>query len=183
MNSGDVVSGLVEMHILTDNNLMVTALAGNIDNNTDFLPDEFDPFKINPKGVFLNPDISSDISYNIGQSELSVPVGVSPWLCDIETGAPNQGNYGAIYKFNLILGNQTPDAKSVKVYFSPVNGAARGIFVIDGILYESSLVKPGHNSCICELPLNPKERRMVKIFTTPQSASCYPVNLIFKTGL
>ena len=96
-------------------------------------------------------------------------------------GAPNQGNYGVIYNFNLILSNYEQEKRSVKVCFSPVNGVARGVFVINDNLYETPLVRPGKNSVITEIMLEPKERRVVKIFTTPESASYYPVKLIIKS--
>ncbi|OQA16537.1 MAG: hypothetical protein BWY64_02540 [bacterium ADurb.Bin363] len=184
MKPGDVIGGLLEIHILNDNPLLVTVQAGQPDiamSSEDILPDDFDPFRIHPKGIFANPNISSETYYNVTEGELSIPFGVSPWLPDIRTGAPNQGNYGVIYKFNIILNNSTSESKTVKLYFSPVNGVARGVLIINGILYETSLLRPGKTSIITDFNLSPRERRSLKIFTTPQSGSAYPVKLIFKS--
>jgi len=115
------------------------------------------------------------------RSDLEIPVGVSPWLLDIETGAPNQGNYGVVYKFNVILSNYEQEERSVKFYFAPINGVARGVFVINDILYETELIRPGKLSLIENIVLAPMERRVVKIFTTPQSASYYPVKLLIRS--
>jgi len=185
MRPGDVVSGLVEIHLLNDNPLSVIVQAGQPDiafDEEQVIPDDFDPFRIHPKGVFAEPNILSSITYNAGSDDLTIPVGVSPWLSDIETGAPNQGNYGVIYKFNIILNNQSGEEKILKICFTPVNGIARGVFIIDGNLYETQLVRPGKTSLVTEIRLSPKERRAMKIFTTPQSGSCYPVKILFKSN-
>ena len=185
MKPGDVVSGLVEIHLLNNIPLSVIVQAGQPDiafDKEEVLPDDFDPFKIHPKGIFAEPNILSSLTYNAGSDDLTIPVGVSPWLSDIETGAPNQGNYGVIYKFNIILNNPSGEEKTLKIYFSPVNGIARGVFIIDSNLYETQLLRPGKTSLVTEILLSPKERRSMKICTTPQSGSCYPVKILFKSN-
>jgi len=182
MKPGEVIAGLLEMHILNDSPLVVTTQAGQPDiEQKEVLSDEFNLFSIHPKGVFAKPDVFSEFFFNVGDADLEIPVGVSPWLLDIETGAPNQGNYGVVYKFNVILSNYEQEERSVKFYFAPVNGVARGVFVINDILYETDLIRPGKLSLIENVVLAPMERRVVKIFTTPQSASYYPVKLLIRS--
>lgn len=63
-------------------------------------------------------------SWRLAPPRLPFNFGESPWLIDFETGLPNTGNFGVIYRWHVALSNPTDRPRKFALYFTPKNGAA-----------------------------------------------------------
>jgi hypothetical protein len=159
-----------------------STLEGDSNGKTmTLLTQPFDPFKIHPKGIFTPANIDEEIEYNVAEDDnVSMSIGLAPWLIDAVSGEPNNGNYGVFYRFKVRLKNPTPNVKRIGFYFVPKGNLARGSFIIDGRLMETILVRYPTELIFAAIDLKPNSEKVVEIVTTPEGGSYYPVELILK---
>jgi hypothetical protein len=174
------LSGLCDLQILEgeEADIEVKNVAqGKSAGTLKMLQEPFDPFKIHPHGIFPSPTVQIDRHYSVPGEPLNIEVGKWPWLIDGTTGEPNTGNYGVIYCINVKLQNRSNDHVKLDVHFTAINGVSMGSLVIDGILYETGIVRQNETAKVAEIELAPREERTVRIITFPEASSCYPVSI------
>lgn len=146
------------------------------------LTEPFDPFKIHPKGIFKPANLEEDVEYVIGEDdEAACVIGQAPWLIDSDTGEPNNGNYGVFYRFNIKLKNSTDDIKRIGFFLSPKGVLARGSFIMDGRVMETTLVRYPSRILFAAVDVAPKSEKKITMLTTPEGGSYYPVEVIIRT--
>lgn len=174
-----LVTGFITFKILEGEKATVevrTALAPSYNDGSD-LPDigaPFNPFKIHPHGVFAQPYFENDAEYTVGGASVAFKYGESPWLIDFETGLPNTGNFGVLYKTLLELKNPDNAKRRVGLYFKPLSGPAGANFLIDGHVFTAPFRKIGDEVLVANIELAPKSTSMVEVITFPEASSCYP---------
>lgn len=182
MGPGTLVSGFANLRILEGQRVQVqvaTALhpAVNDPSRLPHLGAPFNPFKIHPHGVFAQPYFEEELEYQVGGQPAVVRYGQSPWLIDFETGLPNTGNFGVLYKARVTLRNPDTSPRQVGFYFSPLQGPAGGTFLIDGQLRQAPFRKPPQEELVGTVELAPGEERTVDLVTFPEASSNYPAEV------
>lgn len=140
----------------------------------------FNPFKIHPHGVFAQPYFEEWLDYAAGQAPLSFNFGESPWLIDFETGLPNTGNFGVVYRWHVTLTNPTTRTAPVGLFFTPKNGAAAlSVLLNDEVI---SVPFRGRNteSLVRSFQVAPGQELTVDLTTLPEASSSYPATLEFR---
>ncbi len=140
----------------------------------------FNPFKIHPHGVFAQPFFEFDGEFVVGRDSLVQRYGESPWLIDFETGLPNNGNFGVLYRSLVELRNPYPVPRRVGLYFRPVAGPAGGTFLVDGQVFQASFRRVHNEALLTGIELGPGESRTVEVVTFPEASSNYPAQFEFR---
>jgi hypothetical protein len=112
-------------------------------------------------------------TYTVGGRWAFIPFGRDPVKTKDHTH-PLDGDYGVIYDMTLNLENPTEQQNSADVVFDPAAGVARGVFIVDGKLIETSHLQPPQEFVLGSYPLAPGEKRQVHILTMPLAGSNYP---------
>ncbi len=174
-----LVTGFAVLQILEGDSLKVevrNALAPS-SNDGSPLPDigaPFDPFKIHPHGVFAQPYFELEGEYVYGKEPLVIRYGESPWLIDFETGLPNTGNFGVLYKALIELKNPDSVIRQVGLYFKPLNGPGGANFLVNDMLFQAPFRKVQNECLVTRIELAPRSSSLVEIVTLPEASSCYP---------
>lgn len=174
-----LVSGFINFQILEGPSATVevrSALNPNC-NDGRTLPEigaPFNPFKIHPHGVFAQPYFENEGEFVVGGSPLTFRYGESPWLIDFETGLPNTGNFGVLYKSLVELKNPTRRTKTVGLYFTPLSGPGGANFLIGDSVYQAVFRKKGDEVLVAKIELSPESSSTIEIITLPEATSCYP---------
>lgn len=183
LHPGDLLSGLAQCTILSGDRLTVTVLTARewpITAPLPLLNEPFNPFRIHPHGTFDQALIEQRATYEVGKGEVAVEYGKGPWRIDRRSGEPNTGNFGVLYRFDITLKNPTAAPAQVGFYFSPVNGVARGSFIIDGQLKDTELARPPNDLLVTTCRLAPGEVRNMQVLTLPEAGSYYPARIVMK---
>jgi len=169
-----------ELEVYVKNSRKMDGVANG--RHLPLLTEPFDPFKIHPKGIFKPAYLEEDMEYVIGEDdEAACVVGQAPWLIDSISGEPNNGNYGVFYRFNLNLKNPTDEIKRIGFFLVPKGVLARGSFIMDGRVMETTLVRYPSRILFAAVDVGPKSEKKISILTTPEGGSYYPVEVIIKT--
>ncbi len=182
-----LVTGFINFRMLEGEKATVevrTALAPSWNDGSTLphLGAPFNPFKIHPHGVFAQPFFEHEGEYVTGGQPLVLRYGESPWLIDFETGLPNTGNFGVLYKMLVDLRNPDSVAHRVGLYFNPVAGPAGGTFLVDGQVFQAAFRRVQNEALVTEIELAPGETRTVEVVTFPEASSNYPAQFEFRDG-
>ncbi|MGM9998221.1 MAG: hypothetical protein ACI38Q_02315 [Candidatus Bruticola sp.] len=174
-----LVSGFINFQILEGSSATVEVRSSLDPNANDGRPlpeigAPFNPFKIHPHGVFAQPYFENEGEFVVGGSPLTFRYGESPWLIDFETGLPNTGNFGVLYKSLVELKNPTKRTKTVGLYFTPLSGPGGANFLIGDSVYQAVFRKKGDEVLVAKIELLPESSSMIEIVTLPEATSCYP---------
>ena len=179
MRPETLLSGFINLEILDGVNATVevrTSLDPNA-NDGRKMPDlgaPFNPFKIHPHGVFAQPYFENEGDFVVGNGPLTFKYGESPWLIDFETGLPNTGNFGVLYKSLVEFKNPTKRTKMVGLYFTPLSGPGGANFLIGNSVYQAVFRKKGDEVLVAKIELAPESSNTIEIITLPEATSCYP---------
>lgn len=174
-----LVSGFINFQILEGESATVevrTSLDPQA-NDGRALPDlgaPFNPFKIHPHGVFAQPYFEYEGDFTVGGSPLTFRYGESPWLIDFETGLPNTGNFGVLYKYLVEFKNPTRATKTVGLYFTPLKGPGGAHFLMGHKVYQAAFRRKGERSLVAKIELPPESDHLIEIITLPEATSSYP---------
>ncbi len=182
MQSKDLLSGFANFQIVGEGKLRAEvhsaiAPARNETRGVVRLGGPFNPFKIHPHGVFAQPYFEEWVDLTDTSEAASVPFGISPWLIDFETGLPNTGNFGVLYRFHFVLANKSNAPIDFELSFRPKSGPAAGTFLVDGDILEAPFVKAGVVTTLGRFRVNAKSERTVDVVTLPEASSNYPAYL------
>ncbi|MCD6352315.1 MAG: hypothetical protein J7M26_09375, partial [Armatimonadetes bacterium] len=97
-----------------------------------------------------------------------------------EHGAVLHGNYGVLYRLRLHISNPTTTPAEVALAVQSGGGAARGVFLINGRLVETPVLRATNEHTLASWVLPAAAERTVNVVTMPQSGSNYPVTLILR---
>lgn len=109
-----------------------------------------------------------------------VPYGKSPWLIDFETGLPNTGNFGVLYRYHFVLQNTSRSAQDFELVFRPHSGPGAGTFLVDGDILEAPFRKKGVETSLGRFRVEPGKERTVDLVTLPEASSNYPAYLYMR---
>lgn len=185
MNRQDLLSGFVNLQILGEGKLRAevhSKLVPGTNNtiNAPRLGGPFNPFKIHPHGVFAQPYFEEWIDLNADSEESMEPFGKSPWLIDFETGLPNTGNFGVLYRFNFVLTNNHNRDQDWDLVFVPVSGAGAGTFLVDGDILEAPFKRKGSETVLGRFRVEAGKERTVTVVTLPEASSNYPAEVYMR---
>ena len=157
--------------------------SSNSTTNSVRLGGPFNPFKIHPHGVFAQPYFEEWVDLDADSGAVSVPYGKSPWLIDFETGLPNTGNFGVLYRYHFVLKNDKARALDFELVFRPDSGPGAGTFLVDGDILEAPFRKRGVETSLGRFRVEPGQERTVDVVTLPEASSNYPAYLYMKPML
>lgn len=179
MRKDMLVSGFINFQILEGSSAQVEVRTASDPNGNDgrVLPElgaPFNPFKIHPHGVFAQPYFEFEGDYEVDGKPLTFVYGESPWLIDFETGLPNTGNFGVLYKTLIEFKNPTRRTRTVGLYFKPLSGPGGANFLIGNKVYQAVFRKKDDEVLVAKIELGPNSSNLVEIITLPEATSCYP---------
>ena len=185
MNKRDLLSGFVNLQIVGEGKLRAEvhsklAPSSNETSNSPRLGGPFNPFKIHPHGVFAQPYFEEWVDLNGDSEEAMVPYGKSPWLIDFETGLPNTGNFGVLYRYHFVLQNNKSRDIDFEMVFVPFSGPGAGTFLVDGDILEAPFKKKGVETSLGTFRVSPGTERTVDLVTLPEASSNYPAYIYMR---
>ncbi len=125
--------------------------------------------------------IEKDATHTLGGPFTYIDYGGEPYVQDLEEQHPSYGNFGTMYRTRLMLHNPSDSTRQAYVGFSAPGGAARGVLLFDGTLYDLPMGRSGDGVPVTNLTLSPGETRQVDVELFPQAGSNYPVRLIIRS--
>ena len=182
MEKKDLLSGFANFQIVGEGKLRVEvhsalAPARNETRGVERLGGPFNPFKIHPHGVFAQPYFEEWVDLSNTSEPVSVPYGISPWLIDFETGLPNTGNFGVLYRYHFVLSNKASYPVDFELVFRPQAGPGAGSFLVDGDILEAPFAKGGVQTSLGRFRVDAGGERTVDVVTLPEASSNYPAYL------
>lgn len=182
MNKLDLLSGFANFQIMGEGKLRAEvhsalAPARNDTRKARRLGGPFNPFKIHPHGVFAQPYFEEWVDMTPDSPTASVPYGKSPWLIDFETGLPNTGNFGVVYRYHFVLTNPTRSPADFELTFIPFSGPGAGTFLVDGDILEAPFRRKGVRTSLGRFRVDAGKDRTVDVVTLPEASSNYPAYL------
>jgi hypothetical protein len=178
----DLLSGFANFQIVGEGQLRLEvhsalAPARNETRGVERLGGPFNPFKIHPHGVFAQPYFEEWVDLTNTSEPTKVPYGISPWLIDFETGLPNTGNFGVLYRYHFVLTNKGNSSVDFELVFRPTAGPGAGSFLVDGDILEAPFAKAGVETSLGRFRVDPGGERTVDVVTLPEASSNYPAYL------
>ena len=181
MKAGQTVSGMALLHDLSGSRAPVELSV--LATDTDRLPTAEAVSRDRGRtasGVFPG-EILKQATHRAGGPYTYLEFGGEPFVSDLSEGHPSYGNFGTVYRTRLMLTNPSEEANEVVIGFASGGGAARGVVVLDGEVYDLPMGKTGDGIPMTRLRLEPGERRQVNVDMFPQAGSNYPVRLVVKS--
>lgn len=132
------------------------------------------------RGVFP-PVQSKTLEYRVGPAYLYEDLGAAPYTTSLDGGVPNAGNFGVVFRYNLVLRNEGTEDKEVRLALSARGGPARGTFFVDGERVETGLLA-AEPRILKRWVVAAGSVLQARLETFPQAGSNYPVHLVFSSG-
>lgn len=174
------VSGLIDLHMLTNGEIGVTVVAEKpgasshgayIAGSTGGAPGVHYPARYHP-AVSLRSE-----SYDLDGKWLFLRIGKGETF-DYR-GRPLLGDYGMLLEYRVSMINTTGRSRSVAISFDATAGEARAAFLINGELVRTPIVFARDPYRMKVLTLGPYENREINLVTIPAGGSHFPANLVF----
>ena len=132
-------------------------------------------------GVFPAQVVTEE-THTLGGPFTYISYGDEPYVKDLDGGdQPSYGNFGTYYRTRLMLHNPFDTPRQAQMAFQSGGGAARGVLLVDGTLYDLPMGRPGDGVPVTTFDLAPKEVRQVDIELMPQAGSNYPIRLFVRS--
>lgn len=181
----ELLSGFASFRILQGTKLEVQVLSKVVPGRNDgskipHLGAPFNPFKIHPHGVFAQPYFEEWLELPAGGQPLAFNYGESPWLIDFETGLPNTGNFGVVYRWHVSLSNPGSRTANFGLFFTPKNGAAALSMLLGDQVVSVPFTQRNTESPVRSFTVAPGKELNVDITTLPEASSSYPATLEFR---
>lgn len=178
----ELLSGFASLRMLKGSKLQVEVLSKVDPGRNDgsklvHLGAPFNPFKIHPHGVFAQPYFEEWLELPAGAPPVSFNFGESPWLIDFETGLPNTGNFGVIYRWHIALSNPSNRTRKFALYFTPKNGAAALSMLVNNEVVSVPFTPRNDQVGVRSFELAPGRDMNVDLTTLPEASSSYPATL------
>lgn len=181
----ELLSGFASFRILKGARLEVQVLSKKDPGRNDgskqpHLGAPFNPFKIHPHGVFAQPYFEEWLELGAGGNPLSFNFGESPWLIDFETGLPNTGNFGVIYRWHVTLSNPGSRETTFGLFFTPKNGAAALSMLLQDQVISVPFKPRNEEVPVRSFRVPPGGELSLDLTTLPEASSSYPATLEFR---
>ena len=181
----DLISGFTDLRILSGEKLQVQVLSKLAPGANDGSPlpnlgAPFNPFKIHPHGVFAQPFFEEWWDFKAGQSPLVLRYGESPWLIDFETGLPNTGNFGVLYRWHVTLSNPTRSPIRIGMSYQTIQGSGASSILVNGVPMQANFRPKGSEGPLAVFELAPGQEKVVDLVTLPEASSNYPAGIQFR---
>lgn len=89
------------------------------------------------------------------------------------------GDYGVLLEYRVSLINNVGYSRTVAISFDATAGDAMAVFLINGELVRTPMVRARDPYQIKVLTLGPYENREINLVTIPAGGSHFPANLVF----
>lgn len=181
----ELLSGFATFRLLQGGRLQVQVLSKlapglNDGSKLVHLGAPFNPFKIHPHGVFAQPYFEEWLELASGGSPLRFNFGESPWLIDFETGLPNTGNFGVLYRWHVSLTNPGRQTAQFGLFFSPKNGAAALSLQLGNEVVSVPFTARNDEAPVRSFRVGPGQQLDLDLATLPEASSSYPATLEFR---
>lgn len=183
VKTGQTVSGVGYLNIIEGAEVKFSVYSATIPGKQP--PENAEPYVQKPgvktaRGVF---PAFIDLSpvHKIGEKFTYVYLGGEPYQEDINNGNPNYGNYGAFYNIDITIDNPRNEQEPAWIYYIPGGGISRGIFEIDGKLFETPMTSPAQKVLLKKVMIAPGQKEQVRIVTMPQGGAYYPVKIVVES--
>jgi hypothetical protein len=178
------VSGLGYLYMTDGTELQMSVYSSVIPGKTpqeNAEPTPEKPWVKTSKGVFPAV-IELTPVHEVGGKYTFIYVGGEPYSKDVNNGEPNYGNYGAIYDINLTIENKLHEDREAWIYYVPGGGISRGIFDIDGKMFETPLASPAQKVLLKKLTVPSGSSEKVRLQTMPQGGAFYPIKIVVESA-
>jgi hypothetical protein len=183
MKSRQLVSGTVDLRVLSGGPVVVTVLTVSSDAdpltllNAPVLPGDGH----HRTGAFLIGGYGSDaLTYTAGGVDATLVLGdTDPTPRSVDPSAPGHdyGDYGVVHTIDLTLSNPGASPATAYLYFKPLAGPARGSFLIDGSLADVGCVRLSVPYQVTSFDLAPGQTYRTQIRTMTDGGSFYPAQI------
>ncbi len=179
-NADHSVSGLIDLHMLTNGEVGVSVVAEKpgspannayIAGNTGGAPGAHYSPRYHPGATSRND------SYDLDGNWLFLRVGKGETFD--HRGRPLMGDYGVLLEYRVSLINNVGYSRTVAISFDATAGDAMAVFLINGELVRTPMVRARDPYQIKVLTLGPYENREINLVTIPAGGSHFPANLVF----
>ena len=131
-------------------------------------------------GVFP-AELSKDATHTLGGPFTYLEYGSEPYVKDLEAAHPSYGNFGTVYRTRLMLHNPSESPRLAYIGFSAPGGAARGVLLLDEVLYDLPMGRSGDGVPVATVEMQPGEVRQIDLELFPQGGSNYPIRLVVRS--
>lgn len=173
------VSGLMDLHLLSGDEVGIIVLAeesgagryGSYSGNSrlyDSAPPRFEPAGLTMHHIY---DLDGNwLFLRMGKGEMRD-----------RSNSPLIGDYGMLVEYVVTLMNSEGRTRKVSLTFDATAGEAQGVFLINGLMVRTPVVRPRSPFTLHVFRLGPYEKREVTITTIPAGGSHYPASLVFSS--
>lgn len=183
MASQQLVSGTVDLRVLSGGPVTITVLAvsSGIDPRTllggPVLPGDGH----HRTGVFAIGGFGTEgLSYVAGGADATVVIGdTDPTPPNVDGGSTGHdyGDYGVLHTISLTMSNPGTSSASAYLYFKPLAGPARGVFLVDNNLVELGCVRESAPYQVSAFDLAPGQTYHTVVQTMTDGGSFYPAEI------
>lgn len=149
--------------------------------------DNFEPLALKPleptartaRGTFPG-EILREVVYRVGSPYLYEDLGGEPYVQGVQGEGKSPGNFGVVYRYQLVFDNPGPDQQECWLQISARGGPARACLWLDGEMVITDLLKADPR-LLKRWSVAPQSRHTVYLETFPQAGSNYPLSLVLSS--
>jgi|GEM_PF-1992401 len=125
--------------------------------------------------------INIEKEFDSNDYRLNIRIGEEPVFVTPKRGFDiHLGNYGLLHRINLKLSNNKGNKpRNLSLYYTARGGVTRGVFLINGELYETGLLDTNgtRSEKIASIKLPPRSSKNLEILMMQQPGAYYPTTL------
>jgi hypothetical protein len=183
MNARELVSGSVDLRVLSGGPVVVTVLAVSpgVDVRSLLAGPVLPGDGHHRTGVFTIAGFGTDaLSYSAGGPDATVVLGdtePTPPSVDAAASGHDYGDYGVLHTIDLAMSNSGSAPSTAYLYLKPLGGPARGSFLIGGNLFDVGCVRVPAPYEVTSFDLAAGATSRVVVQTMTDGGSFYPVQI------
>jgi hypothetical protein len=183
MNARELVSGSVDLRVLSGGPVVVTVLAVSpgVDVRSLLAGPVLPGDGHHRTGVFTIAGFGADaLSYSAGGPDATVVLGdtePTPPSVDAAASGHDYGDYGVLHTIDLAMSNPGSAPSTAYLYLKPLAGPARGSFLIGGNLFDVGCVRVPAPYEVTSFDLAAGATSRVVVQTMTDGGSFYPVQI------
>ncbi|MBV8344892.1 MAG: hypothetical protein JO190_07885, partial [Candidatus Eremiobacteraeota bacterium] len=183
MASQQVVSGTVDVRVLSGGPVTITVLAvsAGVDPRSLLGAPALPGDGHHRTGVFAIRDFGTEsLAYAAGGADSTVVIGdtePTPPSLDAESAGHDYGDYGVSHTIALTMSNPGTATASAYLFFRPLAGPARGVFLVDNNLVEIGCVRQSKPYQVSAFELEPGQTYHTVVKTMTDGGSFYPAQI------
>jgi hypothetical protein len=178
LKPSQTVSGMLWLRTLSGSGRL-RVQARSFDNFEPLAMKPWEPSARTARGTFPG-EILREVVYRVGSPYLYEDLGGEPYVSGLNGQAKSPGNFGVVYRYQLVFDNPGPDSQECWLQVSARGGPARACLWLDGELLVSDLLK-AEPKLLKRWNVAPQSRHTVFLETFPQAGSNYPLSLVLSS--